>query len=581
MPNDSLNSEEAEVRKTLEIQVMREMRLVFEPTMSLDDILTLIVNKTTMLMGAMRSTLFLKKSDESLVSRVLEGDGVTEIRLAPGQGVAGWTARHGRPLLVHDAYKDERFDSSWDREFGFTTYSIICHPITDQRGSVIGVIEALNKQDGLFDQNDLNLLSLIAEQVSLTIQNSKLLVDLVRKNRDLIRARYDLRKTNREISLLLDLERRVAESVDLSSLFVSILSRTREAVGAKTALLYRIDETGAEVRRVGEHCTDAEIIRVPVGIGFAGWVANKGEPLCLVDSMSDPRFSEEMQQLIDVPHTSLAAVPLTAVPSGMQKGALLVHDKIDKEGFDADDMEMLGLVGSRLTQAIAHFSNQEEQERDRRLATVGRLMAGVLHDIRSPITVISGYAELLAQKVDNEEGEAYIDGLNRAVSRIISMAEEIIAFSRGERDLLLAAHDTQDLIQQFIKEIEPVLERNHITLKSHIRTSGNLLVDREKLLRVFHNIALNAVESMVKDGNLTIEVDRVGDHIEFGISDTGPGIPDEIRGSLFRSFVTHGKRQGTGLGLAVSREIVEAHGGTISFTTVTGRGTTFFIRIPV
>jgi signal transduction histidine kinase len=197
------------------------------------------------------------------------------------------------------------------------------------------------------------------------------------------------------------------------------------------------------------------------------------------------------------------------------------------------------------------------------------------------MSIISGYAELLAEKSGDPESEAYLTHLNRAVERISTMAGEIIAFSKGERELLPTNVLIEELMQEFFDQIEAVLLKKQISLRTHMRTGGVINLDKEKMLRVFHNIVLNAAEAMDKGGALTVEVDRIEDEVSFSFTDTGPGIPEEIRGSVFQSFVTMGKRQGTGLGLAVAREIVEAHQGTIKFNTIMKRGTTFIVSIPV
>ena len=100
------------------LRALRDIGLALESTMSFDEVLTLAVKRTTTLMGAERSTLFLVDEGGGLVSRVIEGDGVNEIRLESGQGIAGWVARHARPLIVPDAYADERFDAKWDEQIG-------------------------------------------------------------------------------------------------------------------------------------------------------------------------------------------------------------------------------------------------------------------------------------------------------------------------------------------------------------------------------------------------------------------------------------------------------------------------------
>ncbi len=557
------------------------MGLLFEPTMSLDDILTEIVARTTELVGAERTSLFLLDRDGSLVSRVVEGEGIKEIRLEPGQGIAGWVASHNHSLIVPDAYGDERFDTSWDRATGFRTRCMICHPIVNHRREVMGVIEALNKrEDDIFTEGEHGLLGLIAGQVSLILENSRLMINLVRKNQALAMARQKLNRRNREIALMLDLERRVAEAEDLDSLFHSILSRTRDATRAKVSLLYFSDDTGSDLRVVNDESPVAKVIRTKPGVGFGGWVAAKGQEINLLDPPADPLYIPEHEDRIGIPMRNLAAVPLIKEHPDKWRASLMVYNKVLGDGFDESDMVLLRLVAARLAQAIDHFSNREERERDRRLATVGRLLAGVLHDLKSPMSIISGYAELLAQKANSPEGDEYLEHLNRAIQRISSMAEEIIAFSRGERELLWSTVSINDFVKRFIKQMESLLARSQVTLKTQIRTGGTVEIDQEKMLRVFHNIVLNAVEAMPEGGRLVIEVDRLGDHIVFGFADTGPGIPEEIRGSIFRSFVTMGKRQGTGLGLAVAREIVENHGGTISFTSIKGSGTTFLVSIP-
>ena len=250
-------------------------------------------------------------------------------------------------------------------------------------------------------------------------------------------------------------------------------------------------------------------------------------------------------------------------------------------GFTEPDLMLLRLVAAQLASAVDHLTDRVVRERERRLATVGRLLAGVLHDLKSPITVVSGYAEMLAARVDTREGDDYLEHVNAALDRITMMAAEIIAFSRGERQVLPSNCLLPKFVDEFRAQVEQHLKSNNVELEIHLRTAGSVRLDTEKMIRAFNNIAINAAEAMVGGGKMIFEVDRLGNELIFSFTDTGPGIPDEIQGSLFQSFVTLGKENGTGLGLAVAREIVEAHGGKINFTTVRGGGTTFLVSIPV
>lgn len=577
-----LNSEREQLQRfERQLQCLKDMGMLLESTMSYEEILTLVVEKINQVAGAERSTLYLVNEDASLVSRVLQGGELTEICLEPGQGIAGWVARAGLPLIVPEADKDERFDKSWDEISGFKTRSVICCPIRSKGEKIIAVIEALNKlEGGVFDKSDLEILELVSGQLALSLENSRLMVDLVEKNRALLEAKQKLERTNKELNLLLDIEQRVARSDDLDALAVSMLKQTIEITRARIGILYRPDETGAEIRVVIDALAGYRVIRVDPGTGIAGWVAQKGQEVNLDSPASDPRFDRALQERIGLIPENAAAVPLLSGSDAPPHGALMVASKKMAGGFDADDMLLLKLVAARLSQAIEDLSSREDHERERRLATVGRLLAGVLHDLKSPISVVSGYAELLAEKAGDAEAQDYYAHLDKALGRITTMTEEIIAFSKGERRVLLTNTRLDQFMERFFKEIQPVMEAKRIEIVKRVRISGSAMMDGEKMLRAFHNIARNAVEAMNEEGKLTIEVDQFGRDLYFGFTDTGSGIAEEIQGSLFQSFVTLGKGQGTGLGLAVAREIVEAHGGRISFTTVRNRGTTFLVSIP-
>jgi signal transduction histidine kinase/putative methionine-R-sulfoxide reductase with GAF domain len=563
-----------------QLRALREIGLALESTMSFDEVLTLAVERTTRCMNAARSTLFLAGEDGRLVSRVIEGAGVREIRLEPGQGLAGWVARHGRPLCVPDAYADERFDRSWDERSGFRTRSVLCHPLLGRHGTVIGVVEVLNRLAGEFDRDDLELLGLLCGQLALTIENSQLLIDLVGKNRALTEAKVGLERRARELTLLLDLERLASRAEDLDQLASAVLGRVNGITGAAVSVLHRIDESGAESRVLAGEDGPARVIRVEPGVGFTGWVAQKGRELLLSEPAGDPRFDTSVVRRIGIPLRNLAAVPLPFAEEGPIRGALLIANKGEPAGFGEQDLVLLRLIAAQLAGALEHLAGRSARERERRLATVGRLLAGVLHDLKSPITVVSGYAELLAERAACPEAEEYLEHVRRALGRISAMAEEIIAFSRGERRVLARSTSLPEFMECFARQIRAPLQGRNIELELHLRTAGTARIDEDKMLRVFHNVVNNAVEAMPRGGKLIIEVDNLGRELMFGFTDTGDGIPDEIQGSLFESFVTLGKEHGTGLGLAVSREIVEAHGGHISFTTVRGGGTTFLITIP-
>lgn len=133
-----------------------------------DVLLRDVVPDLVALMEADRSTLYVVDADQ-LWSRVSTPNGPLEIRLAIGQGLAGWCAQMGLPVRIDDVLKDDRFDARWDKKSGYRTRTMLCQPIKDAAGATIGVVQCLNKRSGAFDDSDQSVLTAAAAVCGLAI----------------------------------------------------------------------------------------------------------------------------------------------------------------------------------------------------------------------------------------------------------------------------------------------------------------------------------------------------------------------------------------------------------------------------
>jgi signal transduction histidine kinase len=209
------------------------------------------------------------------------------------------------------------------------------------------------------------------------------------------------------------------------------------------------------------------------------------------------------------------------------------------------------------------------------------MLSGVLHDLRTPMTVISGYTQLIASERDPNERRKYSDIVEKQFDHINAMTRETLAFARGETEILLRKTNIGVLAQEVREHLLTELERTGVELKLEARYEGAARVDENKIKRAIYNITRNARQAMPKGGLFTVTFEREGGDLVLRFSDTGPGIQDEIADKLFQSFVTAGKKDGTGLGLAIVKRIAEEHGGAVSFKSRPGKGTTFEIRVPL
>lgn len=220
--------------------------------------------------------------------------------------------------------------------------------------------------------------------------------------------------------------------------------------------------------------------------------------------------------------------------------------------------------------------------RQEKMAMVGSMMNTIVHDFKNPFCMISLGAQMMAVRHTDPQTQRICKTIEEQIQRMVDMATEIGEFSKGQIRYSFRKVDLRELLDRFRELNFPFFERPGVTINIE---SPSLIIDAEpqRLLRVFQNLVGNALEALPDGkGTVTITVAPDGpDWVDIRVKDTGSGIPAEVQARFWEPFVTHGKRNGTGLGSAIVKSIVEAHFGKIRFDTEPGKGTTFIIRMPV
>jgi signal transduction histidine kinase len=223
---------------------------------------------------------------------------------------------------------------------------------------------------------------------------------------------------------------------------------------------------------------------------------------------------------------------------------------------------------------------QEDIKRQERQATIGRVAAGLVHDLAHPIQNLGNSSRLLLRGDLDEESRlsirATIDRELETLKRFMDDLRHVVTPKPVERFLLEVNGSLVEIVEAMRTEAA------RVGVDVEARYSPDPLViegDRCALSRVYRNLLTNAIPATQPGGRVVVATARAGDLVEIGVADTGCGIPPERLGWVFEEFVTT-KRQGLGLGLAISKRIVEQLGGTIGVTSEVGRGTAFTIRFP-
>jgi len=230
-------------------------------------------------------------------------------------------------------------------------------------------------------------------------------------------------------------------------------------------------------------------------------------------------------------------------------------------------------------------TKQNQLVQSAKLATIGKVTAGIAHEINNPLNNIYLTAEVLLEDLPNLECadrlEMVNDILNQA-DRAREVVQHLLSFSRSRQTSISEIIDLAALIRQTLVFLKNQIRIGQVVVNTEmpeqsIRVNGNA----NQLQQVLVNIILNGVQAMGPGGLLLIKLDIVaGDTARIQITDNGPGIPDEVRARIFDPFFTT-KNDGTGLGLSVSHSIIQDHGGQVSVQSEQGKGTTFYITLPV
>jgi signal transduction histidine kinase len=226
-------------------------------------------------------------------------------------------------------------------------------------------------------------------------------------------------------------------------------------------------------------------------------------------------------------------------------------------------------------------SAQSQLLRAERLSVLGRFSSLILHDIRNPISTLRGLAELTLLHTEDAQlvqrnGERIISEADR-LNRITG---ELLDFTRGEISLTMSIVDLRELVARVVEIIAERFAARRIEIVTDVAFAGPVIMDFDRMLRVLLNLADNSRKAMPRGGTFSLRVHDEGNRVVIEVADSGEGMNKAVQAKLFEPFFSSSKEGGTGLGMSIVKGIVDAHEGSLTFTTAEGAGTTFRIVLP-
>jgi signal transduction histidine kinase/tetratricopeptide (TPR) repeat protein len=509
--------------------------------LDLDRLLRLIVDNVIDILQAERGFLMLKDRKGELqfhIARNHKKEDLSQEDFVISQTIVKKVLDTGEPILLADIENEENFKKT-SSIMKLQLKSAICVPLS-VGDTMLGVIYMDNSiQRTNFQKRELNLLSTLASQASIAIENGSLWTDL--------------KKEKKRLETLLECTKKMTETTDsLSAVNVAAHCIVENCpFDPEKKLTFYFNKQKDQY--ICYQYQDKKFKR------------------CSALQESHPNLSYMKENIVE---GNVLWIPIWY--DSMQFGVLRLESggkitlKREEEYFINNLIHSLSLILYKL-----------KREKEKKVTLIGQMASTIIHDLKSPMTAIRGYSELISKKGELPiESRKHLDTIMQNVDWMGQMINNILEFSKGEITLTIEPHPVEAYMQAIMSEHFKKLKEKNIELEMNFEYKNLVNIDSYHFRRVVFNLVNNAIEAMDPGGKLSINVISKGDMVIFKFTDTGTGIPDDIQDSLFDPFVTQGKREGTGLGLAIVKYIIDEHNGKITFTSTPDEGTQFVIALP-
>ena len=541
--------------------------------------------------------------------RLLAGRGLSPAaaqsldRLSLGEDFAGRVAATGEPLVVEDVTTDPRLARPVLREIGLRALLVVPLMV---RGGVRGALGVGKREAGAFGAEEVRLLTAVAGPLAVAIQNARLLKEALRASRD--------------VAHLLEVSREINSNLEVTAVLRRIVVRAVELVEAEQGLVGLLEEGVIRFReRWKGEAWDAVELTFGPGEGIAGWILETRRPYLSNTVAEDPRALQEVVRALGI--RAVLAQPILS-RAGELVGILEVHNKRGGEPFGSTDGQLLSLLANQAAIAIENArlfagltrqsADLEAKVRERTAALEeanrllerasehkSRFLAAMSHEFRTPLNSIIGFSEVLQDGLAGPlapKQARYVENIRQSGRHLLQLVSDVVDLSRveaGRLDLLREAVALPPLLEAVREMVEPLVQGKGLTLALEVPMDlPPLDADAARVKQVLVNLLSNAIKFTPAGGRITLTAShRTGGEaggravLEVAVSDTGVGLSPADQARIFQEFQQGeaGTRQGqgAGLGLALSKRLLELQGGRIWVESAgDGQGACFRFTLP-
>lgn len=372
----------------------------------------------------------------------------------------------------------------------------------------------------------------------------------------------------------------INSTLQLKRVLENLMQVATDLTDTEASAILLLDKKTGELyfeAATGTKSAEASRVRVPMN-SIGGTVVSEGRPLLIPDVHQDPRWAQNVDRQTQFQTRSILAVPLTL--RGDVIGAVEVLNKRHDALFTDDDVNALAILAGQSAIAIENARLFEQRD----------YLSDIAHELRAPLTAISGYSQMLLEEPsDDEMLREFIQIIYDEARRMGELVNNFLDLARmesGRTELIKSDTNVNDIVEQVVAMSRPAAQQRDIAI--HVQMAPDLPViqaDNNRLKQVVINLVNNAIKYNREGGQITVSAQVDDGRLHVAVRDTGVGIlPEDLTRLGEKFFRVRGASEetlGSGLGLAIAKQIVEFHGGQFNVESTYGEGSTFGFWIPL
>lgn len=382
-----------------------------------------------------------------------------------------------------------------------------------------------------------------------------------------------------QLHKIIEAAQKVNSNINIDDVLFSIVDAATELTRADRGTLYIVDKEKNELWSKVLIGKDIQEIRLAVGEGIAGWVAQTGEIINLDDVSKDKRFNPEYDRITGYYTKTMICFPIKNKHNENIGVIQLLNSK--RGEFSHLDEEILKALTINVALAIDNANLVQQLLKNDRLSSLGKMANFIIQDIKKPILTIKQYVEHVKKKNITPDIRMVLDMLMEQADSIADLVTTTISYSEGKTLLQTHQLSINKTLDEIISMLAEFTESKNVKVFKKYDEDVLLNLDKKELYQCMLQITKNACDAMGNGGNIYYTTKRNEDFLEISIKDNGLGIPESIKDRIFEPFMSQGKKQGVGLGLSIAEKIVKDHGGSIRVESDLGEGADFIISLPI